>query len=242
MCFARRRSAQPAPRQAKLFPFKFLFMPLSDSGHTAMLRNSWGHPSPLQRGYSLAGFWVHKWGQGRRGQWGPETSGSAPASSPEHAFKALRTSSSVFGILNCLYQLRPQCSLRWSLPPPHGLHWGPQVCTISLKGPCGQFLPASGGVAPSPFTPPLLLSGPSYGGHSSSSQLAKRPPSHHSWSVWNHSHPRGLQEYAGYNLNLILLGPNITPQTSSSTAALKSPPFSTFNYILATRLVFGVCF
>ena len=80
------------------------------------------------------------------------------------------------------------------------------------------------------------------GGHSSSSQLAKRPPSHHSWSVWNHSHPRGLQEYAGYNLNLILLGPNITPQTSSSTAALKSPPFSTFNYILATSLVFGVCF
>ena len=102
------------------------------------------------------------------------------------------------------------------------------------------FLPASGGVAPSPFTPPLLLSGPSYGGRSSSSQPAKRPPSHHSWSVLNHSHPRSLQEHSGYNLTLILLSPNTTPQTSSSTAALKSPPLSTFNYILATSLVFGV--
>ena len=86
---------------------------------------------------ALLGFEYVKWEQGRRGQWGPETSGSAPASSPEHAFKALRTSSSVFGILNCLYQLRPQCSPRWSLLPPHGLHWGPRVCTISPKGPCG---------------------------------------------------------------------------------------------------------
>ena len=42
------------------------------------------------------------------------------------------------------------------------------------------------------------------------------------------------------SLNLVHLRPNATPQTSSSTAALKSLPFGTFNYTLVTSLVCGV--